>query len=244
MNMAPSYTSKAQVTAVLTPLVEICEAARTGLDLGHRRGIVLSDVGLTNMSGTGAYLPGLSNHQRLSIEAILDAVDKHTIDPLRDLVAHIPPLRQSRVQSEGRELSLAMEDGNSERHPCTILTIDGVEITVRSPQPLNPLVNDLYAFIRTHENIEMGPDLHPFRCVPAPEQVRMCLWADTADNALLRFAACDRYLRSDLRSGKSYACVQADTEVPQHIKDALNKKTRPSPAPQPKDYILNNAWRF
>lgn len=235
--MSRPYTTKAQVRSVIDPLYDICVAARDYYYMTGRRRVSISEGGLGTNTQSMSVNPNLSNHKRMALAATVEAAGPHDIEPLIALLAHIPPLRRSVRSTIGRDVSFHLVDENG---LTAAVEVDGVWISSHANDLPGDLTNEIYTFIRTHENIEMGPDLHPFRCVPGPARNSGCLWADTADNALLRFAACDRSIRSDIRSGKSYACVQADAPVAQHIKDILNRKTRTEAAQQPENATLHS----
>lgn len=236
--MAQAYTKRAQAHEVAEDLYSL------SLDLleyisGATRpaapSVLMNATGLHLPTRTQGPNPSLSAHRRLHLRALLDSNSPDAIAPferLKQMLAPIPPLGNAPAVSGG--VVYRVDRFGSGRHMIG-LTIDG--LSLYSGENGEELGKVLYHFLRTHENMEMGTDLEPWLLVTRRGMLDKPVWADTEDNAILRFAALDLDLKADLIQGRIVRAVRANKKTSPAVIDALSRRTRSKPAP-PKEWCI------
>jgi len=175
----------------------------------------------------------LSAHRRIEIERMFRDRGQAELSRLTAFFAHIPPL------ASRREIAFHLRELPYETR--VEVTLDGISFEGRGDDPIGTLTSALHAFFRIHENIEMAPRLRPWALVPETSASWQPMLADTAEHALLRFAACDTELRLLLRQGKMHHCIPYGAATPERILAPLNRRLRETP-PAPRDDWRIETW--
>lgn len=220
--MTRSYTTKAKIERIIHPLCELLADVSAYYRFPYSTHFLLTESGLK--TGAGQLQPnggGLSNHKILRIQAKYNETSNEEISQLKQLIAHIPPLRKE------RKVEVRVQFGQS---ITAAIGIDGFLLKSHSKVAEQNLTSQLYDFIRTHDNFDMGCDLYPFVIAPNSQVYKGAIWADTAENAILRFAAIYPQLRSEIRRGKAFSCARLADPPSAHVVAALSRKLHKSPA--------------
>lgn len=148
-------------------------------------------------------------------------------DDFTALFAAIPPL------TPARGICVALRSSNDLATNISV-TLDGITLRPR----VTPLVKFVSEFIRLHSHLDMDTTLRPWLLSPMTAGHDGALWADTAETALIRFAACSETVRMALLEGVPHACVP-DTgpdipEISPRVRQVLaTRRLAPSPASGP-----------
>lgn len=220
------FTTRSEVRAAMD---RICTFARDVIAITAYRSprfTLGQGYGHAGSMALRATAPGISSHRRLELEAKLANDCQDELIALEALFSKIPKWGpKSGVQFDYSDIS-----GQA------ILKIGMPEVTFQfngdKGGPEATLTTQIYSFIRINENLEMGPDLKRWSLAPEVKDFWGIVWADTADNALLRFAAASSEVRSNLRQGHMYKVMPVNADVPLHIKAAIDKRVRKTPAPK------------
>jgi hypothetical protein len=228
--MTRAYTSRSEIEQVIHPLCELLSDVSTLYRFPYSTSFMLTEDGIDIRSGhLRPDNGGLSNHKMLRVSAKLDETSSDEINQLKELIGHIPPfaaVRTVRIWVMMTQVATA------------VLEIDGFKLrSVLQSAPQN-LTTQLYTFIRTHENFDMGDDLYPYMLAPESNEYPGPIWADTGANALLRYAAIYPELRASICRGKGYGCVRLGERAHPDTIAALTKKLHKTPALTVKERVI------
>lgn len=233
------YTSKRDVAAAIDPIFDLADDAAACFSprLPGVSAQTLFEIRHTSLRlGDVAPLKGhLSAHRQIELRRTFSADETHIMRPLGALIAHLPPINNKHLELHLKVTSQAYG------HQFKV-AIKWSDVLICEAATRAEAIHALYIFIRTHENLDMGSELEPYRLDTFLYHGRDYphIWADNPQNALLRFAACSTDLQKRLRAGETIKCERVN-EAEAHDLDevlaALKGRTRKAPA-EPKDWAL------